>query len=250
MNNEDELKEVLKQIEEEGEKKKVEKESESIFTKWWFGLVVVAIIVVVALSILETSKTDDNLIQNNSSNITSNKNVQAKNTSIKVEKIRVEIVDFSKMTKEEIQTWCNNNNIKCSITDKYSDTVEKGMFISQSIAANSTAYQGDKIYITFSLGREPTLGQKNALKRAKSYLSYTSFSYKSLIKQLEYEGYSNEDSIYGADNCGADWNEQAAKKAKSYMDYSSFSKTSLIKQLKYEGFTNEQAEYGASAVGY
>lgn len=55
---------------------------------------------------------------------------------------------------------------------------------------------------------------------------------------------------YGADNCGADWYEQAAKSAKSYLDYSSFSRKALIDQLKYEGFTHEQAIYGVEANGY
>lgn len=95
-----------------------------------------------------------------------------------------------------------------------------------------------------------TLGQKNALSKAKSYLGFSAFSHSSLISQLEYEGYSTEDSTYAVDNCGADWNEQAAKKAKSYLDLSSFSRDGLIDQLLYEGFTSEQAEYGVSQVGY
>ncbi len=95
-----------------------------------------------------------------------------------------------------------------------------------------------------------TLGEKNALSKAKSYLNYSAFSYKGLIEQLEFEGFSNQEATYGADNCGADWKEQAAKKAKSYMSYSSFSKNSLIEQLEFEGFTKEQAQYGATAVGY
>ena len=94
-----------------------------------------------------------------------------------------------------------------------------------------------------------TVGQKNALAKAKSYLNYSAFSYEGLIAQLEYEQFSNADAVYGADNCGADWNEQAAKKAKSYMEYSSFSRGSLINQLKFEKFTQSQAEYGASTVG-
>ena len=68
--------------------------------------------------------------------------------------------------------------------------------------------------------------------------------------QLEFEGYSTEAATYAADNCGADWNEEAAESAKSYMDVMSFSRQGLIDQLLYEGFTQEQAEYGASAVGY
>ncbi len=95
----------------------------------------------------------------------------------------------------------------------------------------------------------PTMSEANALKRAKSYLSHSSFSYESLIDQLEFEQFSYEDAVYAVDNCGADWFEQAAKKAKSYMKHSSFSRGRLIDQLEFEGFTPDQAEYGADAVG-
>lgn len=94
-----------------------------------------------------------------------------------------------------------------------------------------------------------TISQSNALKSAKSYLEYSSFSYNGLIEQLEYEKYSHEDAVYAADNCGADWNEQAAKSAESYLAYSSFSRDSLIEQLEYEGFTHEQAVYGVEQNG-
>jgi len=94
-----------------------------------------------------------------------------------------------------------------------------------------------------------TVSQKNALNKAKSYLSYTAFSHDGLIDQLEYEQFSTADATYGADNVGADWNEQAAKKAKSYMSYSSFSRGGLIDQLEYDKFTPDQATYGVNAVG-
>ena len=94
-----------------------------------------------------------------------------------------------------------------------------------------------------------TTGQKNAVRKAKDYLAYTAFSHDGLVDQLEYEQFSHDDAVYGADNSGGDWNEQAAKKAKSYMDYSSFSRGSLIAQLEYDKFTREQAEHGADAVG-
>ena len=95
-----------------------------------------------------------------------------------------------------------------------------------------------------------TMGERNALAKALSYLRFTSFSRTGLIGQLEYEGFSHSESVYGADHCGADWNEQAALKAESYLSFTSFSRTGLIDQLLYEGFTRSQAEYGASAVGY
>lgn len=95
-----------------------------------------------------------------------------------------------------------------------------------------------------------TMGQRNAVAEAKSYLKYQAFSRQGLIGQLEYEGYSTEDSTYGADNAGADWYEQAVKTAASYLKYSSFSSQGLLDQLLYEGFTPEEAQHGVSQNGY
>lgn len=95
-----------------------------------------------------------------------------------------------------------------------------------------------------------TMGQKNALRSAKDYISTMAFSHDGLVKQLEYEAYSHEDAVYGADNCGADWDEQAAKSAEEYLSTMAFSRDELIKQLEYEGFTHEQALYGTEANGY
>lgn len=95
-----------------------------------------------------------------------------------------------------------------------------------------------------------TMGERNALGKAKEYLDVIAFSYSGLIEQLEYNGFSKEEATYGADNCGADWNEQAAKKATEYLNVMSFSKSGLIEQLEYNGFTHDQAVYGVEAVGY
>ena len=95
-----------------------------------------------------------------------------------------------------------------------------------------------------------TLGQKNALSKAESYLRYTSFSEPGLRDQLEYEGFSSDEIDYAMENIVVDWNEQAAAKAESYLKYSSFSREGLADQLEYEGFTAEQIEYALTAVGY
>lgn len=94
-----------------------------------------------------------------------------------------------------------------------------------------------------------TVSQRNALSKAKDYLSYTAFSHDGLIDQLVYDKFSTADATYGADHSGADWNEQAAKKAKDYMGYSSFSRQGLIDQLVYDKFTTAQATHGADSVG-
>lgn len=95
-----------------------------------------------------------------------------------------------------------------------------------------------------------TLGMKNAVKRAKSYISFSGFSRQRLIEQLKYEGFSDVESTYGADNSGANWNTECAEKAKSYMSFSGFSRQRLYEQLEYEGFLPSEIEYGLAAVGY
>lgn len=95
-----------------------------------------------------------------------------------------------------------------------------------------------------------TMGKRNALESAKQYISVMAFSYSGLIEQLEYEGYSNSEATYAADNCGADWYEQAALSAKEYLGVMSFSRQGLIEQLEYEGFTYDQAVYGVEKCGY
>lgn len=97
---------------------------------------------------------------------------------------------------------------------------------------------------------ELTLGQKNAVRSAVQYIETLAFSHDRLIEQLEYSGFTHEEAVYGADNCGADWNAEAAEAAKNYIDTLAMSRERLIEQLLYDKFTQEQAEYGASSVGY
>lgn len=97
-----------------------------------------------------------------------------------------------------------------------------------------------------------TMGEQNALKSAKSYLSLgTGFSRSRLIDQLKFEGYTDSEAEYAVKNCGADWKQEAVKCAAAYLDLDfGFSKSKLIEQLEYEGFTHDQAVYGAEQNGY
>lgn len=96
---------------------------------------------------------------------------------------------------------------------------------------------------------DATLGEKNALAAANTYLSFSAFSAQGLIDQLEFEGYTTQEAQYAVAKCGADWNEQALKKAGSYLDYSAFSYSGLFDQLSYEGFLPEQAQYAVDNCG-
>ncbi len=94
-----------------------------------------------------------------------------------------------------------------------------------------------------------TLAQKNAVKKAQTYLDFSAFSKSGLIKQLEYEEFNTEDATYAVNKIKVDWKEQAYKKAQTYLDFTAFSKSGLIKQLEYEGFSKEEAEYAVNKIG-
>ncbi len=114
--------------------------------------------------------------------------------------------------------------------------------IEMNVSGELGAYNGNE--------SDLTMGQKNALKEAINILNYSEYSYSGMIERLEREEYTHEESVFAADNCGADWNEQAAKMAASCLKYSSYSREGLIARLEREGFTHEQAVYGVEQNGY
>lgn len=94
-----------------------------------------------------------------------------------------------------------------------------------------------------------TTEQRNAVYKAKDYLKVSPFSHDGLVKQLVFEGFATDDATYGADYCGADWDEQAVKSAKNYLSFAAFSYSGLIEQLEFEQFTAEQATHGVDNCG-
>lgn len=129
-----------------------------------------------------------------------------------------------------------------------------GLEVGYDAARNmATVSEPGKTYDTPAVPVQPgtvTLGMQNALEKAHSYLKYSAFSYIGLIEQLEYSKYTHDEAVYAADNCGADWYEQAVLKGESYLKYSSFSRDGLIEQLEYSGFTHDQAVYAVNELGY
>lgn len=108
-----------------------------------------------------------------------------------------------------------------------------------------------KVESTSKPDKEPTVqpstaGEWSALRRAKAYLELMPFSYEGLIEQLEFEGFSHSNAVYGADNCGVSWYDQATKHAKQYLKSMPFSYEGLISQLEYEGYSSQQAIYGVN----
>ncbi len=162
-------------------------------------------------------------------------------------KNKITVKDFSTMTKTEVDTWCQNNNIKCTIENKYSDTIDKNQFISQSINANEKILENDEITIVFSLGKKITTEREAALEKAKDYSEQFHMSKQNIYNQLisQIEGFSEEEAKYAIDNLITDYKSNALEKAKDYQKNSNMSKNEIYNQLisNVENFTVEEAQY-------
>lgn len=208
-----------------------EKNKKPIYKKIWFWILLIVFIGIIAGA--------------SESNKTENKTVE------KYEKsdVEVSVIDFSAMTQAEIEEWCNSNKINYSITNDYSNSVNKGGFISQSVAANATIHEGDKITIVYSMGIKPTIEQENALKKAESYSKTLHMSKQRIYEQLtsEYgEQFDADAAQYAIDNIQADFKANALEKAKSYQSSMNMSKQRIYDQLTSsygEKFTAEEAQY-------
>jgi hypothetical protein len=93
------------------------------------------------------------------------------------------------------------------------------------------------------------MNRTQAVRKAKEYLQFESFSFKGLVSQLKYEGFSTSDATYGVSHSGANWWKEAVAKAKEYLKMEAFSRSGLVAQLEFDGFTPAQALYGVRAAG-
>lgn len=165
----------------------MEKEKKKFYKKWWFWVIIVILLIAIATG--------------NSSNNTNTPT--STDTYQKSNKVEVTIADFSTMTRDEVQVWFDTNKMNGKINDEYSTSIPKGSFISQSITANTIAHEGDKLTVTYSLGKEPTMEEKNALKKAESYSRTMHMSKQGIYDQLtsEYgEKFSAASAQYAIDH--------------------------------------------------
>ena len=179
---------------------------------------------------------------------TDSKNSVGENNISEVNKVKVEVIDFNGMQEDEILNWCNEKKLKCDFKKEYSDTIAKDGYIEQNVKASEQVEEGSKITITYSLGKEPTTEQKNALKKAKSYARLMHMSKARIYRQLtsQYgEAFDEDAAQYAIDNIECDWKENALETAKSYRNTLGMSKDRIYNQLisNAEQFTEEEAQY-------
>lgn len=91
-------------------------------------------------------------------------------------------------------------------------------------------------------------GNEGAVNSAKIYLKSMAASKTKIISFLKKKGFNEEEAIYGAENCGADWYDQALRMAMSYLNVQEFTYEQLALQLMIEGFTEDEIIYVLSVI--
>ena len=120
----------------------------------------------------------------------------------------------------------------------------------KSVSTAITTVISDAIEKTETTKPQFSLSQRNAIEKAKDYIRVLDFSKTGLIDQLEFEGFSEEDSKFAVDHIEVDWNEECYKKAESYMKLMNYSEQGLRDQLDFEGFTQSEIDYAVNKIGY
>lgn len=219
------------------ENQQIKKKAE--INKWALGIII--LIVIIAIGNSNGSKTNTSLSPSSQTQIET--------------RHQVEVIDLSSMTTDDIAAWCKEQRIECYKTEDYSTEVAKGSFVSQSVKAGRKTYEGEKLTITYSLGKEPSTEYKNALKKAESYSNTMSMSKKGIYDQLvsDYgEQFPADAAQYAIDNIVANWNANALAKAKSYQKTMNMSKKGIYDQLISgygEQFTPAEATYAIENLG-
>lgn len=211
-----------------------------IYKQWWFWVIIVVVIIGIGGS---SSKSEDKYNTDNESS-TSTNSVSCSDDE------KIEMIDLSSMGANDIAMWAKDKGFDYKVgTASYSETVAREGLLSQSIKAGEKVCKGATLTVTYSLGKEPTQEQKNALAKAKSYSETMHMSKAGIYKQLtsEYgEGFTADAAKYAIDNLVADYNANALAKAKSYQSTMHMSKANIYKQLTSEygeGFTASEAQY-------
>lgn len=222
-------------------------EKKPFYKQWWFWVIVVVVLLV---GIGGSGSSNNNSTSNNSSNDTNGSLLSTEKAPECSEEEKVEIIDLSSMGANDIAMWAKDNGLELKIgSASYSDTVEREGLLTQSISAGTKVCKGATLTVSYSLGKEPTMEQKNALAKAKSYSDNLHMSKNNIYNQLtsEYgEGFSAEAAQYAIDNLVADYKANALAKAQSYQQNMHMSRSAIYDQLisEYgEGFTPEEAQY-------
>jgi len=98
-------------------------------------------------------------------------------------------------------TWSSSNKSVATVSSKGKVTTKKA-----GTATISAKVDGKTLKCKITVKNSNTANDQ-AVRKAKSYLEIIPFSRQGLIDQLEYDGFTYSQAVYGVDHCGVIWDE-------------------------------------------
>lgn len=118
----------------------------------------------------------------------------------------------------------------------------------QEKASEESSYTIDSTSTSTESDPSATIGERNALAKAKAYISSSDFSEEKLRGQLEFEGFTTDEIDYAIDKVPADYNLEASNRAVLYYTTQNLSKQRIMTQLEYEGYTSTEINYAIGSL--
>lgn len=118
----------------------------------------------------------------------------------------------------------------------------------QEKASENSSYTVNSTSTSTESDPTATIGEQNALAKAKTYVDFSDFSKEKLRGQLEYEGFTTDEIEYALDKVPADYNLEASDRAVLYYTTQNLSKQRIMTQLEYEGYTDSEINYAIGSL--
>ena len=118
----------------------------------------------------------------------------------------------------------------------------------QEKASENSSYTVNSTSTSTESDPTATIGEQNALAKAKTYVDFSDFSKEKLRGQLEYEGFTTDEIEYALDKVPADYNLEASDRAVLYYTTQNLSKQRIMTQLEFEGYTESQINYAIGSL--
>ena len=160
--------------------------------------------------------------------------------------------DASKSLKESLVTYFENEDWAKGF-EKYLNGVNDACYKhkkdggKQDKAAADKKTEADKAADAQKQAQAKANERKQAAVSAAQYqLRYDFYSRQGMIDFLMGSGYTYEEAVYGADNSGTNWTDQAASRANALIQENSYSMMELANEVMSYGFTYDEAMAGIS----
>lgn len=164
---------------------------------------------------------------------------------------KVVVEDFTKKLFEQVETWAKTNKVQLVKSESYSDKIEKGYVISQSIESGKNMNEGETLEVVVSLGKNiivPDFAKMTTIERT---IWFNENSVASIVNEV-YDNHEKGTVLYQNPKANTSLGDKGTIELKVSMGDPEFSGASTLEELKkwIDTVNEKEAEISISSVDY